>query len=112
REVVREDAEFLDHVQLPDGLIVRRGTDDLAAVVDVIELVALDERAGADAFLGPVVDAAGRELVVGVLPEELAGRLLEAHHDALVALDVRDTRLAVIGADKDLAAGEDRAAVG
>src|SRR5262249_6538655 len=52
------------------------------------------------------------ELVVDRLPEELAGLFVEAHHDTLVALDFRVARVVVVGADKDLAAGDGRPAVG
>ena len=68
--------------------------------------------------MGPVVDAAGGQLVVDVLPKELAGRLFETHQDALVdrlahRVDVGlVARFVIVGADEDLAAGDDRPAVG
>src|SRR5204863_6880870 len=74
----------------------------------------------ADALAGPVDDAARFQLLVGLLPEELAGLLVKAHADAevdrlflAVLLDdvLGVARLAVVGADVDLAAGDDRAAV-
>ncbi len=58
------------------------------------------------------VDGGVGELVVDDLPEELAVGLVEAHHHALVARDVRVARLVVVGADEDAAAGHDGAAVG
>ena len=91
RQVVREDAQLLHHVEPPDhvavglavvllvlhaavagGQPVRAEAEDLAAVGDDPEAVALDDGAGADALVRPVVDAAGLQLVADVLPEELA----------------------------------------
>src|SRR5262249_19559614 len=72
---------------------------------------AVDAGGRADALLGPVVYLAGGELVVGGLPQQLAGLLLEAQHDALVALDLGPEIAAVVGADEDLAARDDRIAV-
>src|SRR5262249_48858821 len=76
----------------------RLGADDLGAIVDVIEPIALDDGAGADTFIGPVVDAAGRQLIVDRLPEELAGRLIKAHQHAFVALACGVAGLALGGA--------------
>ena len=135
---MREDVQFLDHVVFPDDVGVGRvlvllgldplvavgeavdvGADDLAAVADVVDAVALDGGRRADALLRPVVDLAAGQLVVDRLPEELAGLLVEAHQDALVdgsspcLVDVAlVARLLVVGADEDLAAGDDRPAVG
>src|SRR5262249_23166767 len=65
-----------------------------------------------DAFLRPVVDTTAGELVMDDLPLEFAVGLAQAHDDALVALDVLVARPVVVRADEDLAAGEDRPAVG
>ena len=90
----------------------------------VVDAIAVDDRGRAEAFARPVVDLAARQLVVDHLPEELARLLVEAHEDALVdrrAVGVVVGRLAaiavvarvlVVGADEDLAAGDDRPAVG
>src|SRR5207244_3275845 len=93
-------------------------TDKLAAIVDVIKAVALHRGRRTDTLLGPVIDAAGGELIVDRLPQEFAIRLAEAHDDAFIQrlvpglVDVAGiARLLVIGADKDLAAGNDRSAV-
>src|SRR5205814_9545028 len=66
----------------------------------------------ADALQRPIDDPPGRQLVVHRLPEEIAGFLVEANEDALVAFDRGVARVLVVGADKDLAAGDDRPAVG
>ena len=55
-QIVREDVQFADHVQLPEDLFLAAraggiGADDLGAIVDVVEPIALDDRAGADAFV-------------------------------------------------------------
>ena len=55
---------------------------------------------------------AGGQLVVGRLPEQLAGGRLDAHHHALVAFDIRAQQAAVVGADEDLTVRYDRIAVG
>ena len=142
RHVVGAHVQLLDHVVAPDDVAVGRalvefvGDADVlagaqavdrhalhhAAVGDDVDAVSLDGRRAAQALLGPVVDAAGGELVVDVLPEELAGGLVEAHEDAHVdrlGLAVRGllrvariARVLVVGADEDLAVGDDRAAVG
>lgn len=122
RQVVREDTQFGDHVQLVNDLAVGGAVDDLTVVADVPEFLALDDGGGADALTRPVLDAADGQFRVGVLPQELAGLLVEAHQHALVdrlllaGLGVEDkilgvARLLVIGADEHLAVGDDGAAV-
>ena len=118
RHVVGEDAQLLHHVELPEDLAGPRGcpaaavgpfdvgTDQFAAVADVVDAIAVDVARRADALLGPVVHAAGGELVVDDLPEELAVGLAEAHHHALVALDLGLAFDLVVCADEDLAAGD------
>ena len=64
---------------------VRVGADQFAAVADVIDAVAVDVGIGSNALVGPVVDGPAGEFVVGSLPEQLAGLLVEAEQDALVA---------------------------
>src|SRR5579864_7480870 len=93
------------------GLAAGVGANQLVAVVHVVDAVPLDGGGGGDADLGEVVLVGVGQLVVDRLPEELAVRLAEAHQDALVVLDLRVARLVVVGADVDLAAGDDRAAV-
>ena len=89
------------------------GADDLAAGRDVVEPVALDDRRGAAGRRRrPVLEDLVGGHVVDDLPEELAVGLVEAHEDGLVALDLGIARHVVVGADVDLAAGDDRAAVG
>ena len=88
-----EDVQFGDHVEFPDqirvggcggglvgdGAVVLAVAEalgveayDFGAVGDIVEAVAFDIRGGADALLRPVVDAAGRQLGMGDLPEESA----------------------------------------
>ena len=95
REVVGEDIQLGDHVESPDKIRVggRGGgfvgdravvlavaeafgveAQDFGAIGDIVEAVAGDVRSGADALLRPVVDAAGRQLGMGDLPEERAVR--------------------------------------
>src|SRR5262249_24974554 len=120
RQVVRGNFLLLDHVVLPDelrlalvvGVAVDVGTDDLAAIADVVEAGGPGPGAGADPLVGPVAGTADWQLIVNRLPEELAGLFVEAHHNALVALDFRVARVVVVGADKDLAPGNSRPAVG
>ena len=131
-QVVREDAELLDHVEPPDDvaiglafvfLVLERpdvacrqslggGADHLAAIGDEPNPIALDDRRGGDALFGPVVDPARLQLVANDLPEKTAVGLAEAHQNALVALDVLVARPIVVGANEDLAAGDGRPAVG
>src|SRR5262249_53456863 len=87
------------------------GADQFTAVADVVKSLAFYNRGRTNAFVRPVVDAAGGELVMDGLPEELAVGLAEAHDDAFVSLDFRVPRLGVVGADKDFAVGDNRAAV-
>ena len=96
RHVVRVRADLLHHVERPDHVgVVRAGqllVGDRAVVLAVAEAVdveapdhaavarcnrggALDQRRGGDALVRPVVGAARRQLLVRLLPEELAGRL-------------------------------------
>ncbi len=131
-EVVREDVELLDHVVAPQDVGVDLGLEllvlhavvlavaeavgvgghDLAAVRDVVDAVVVDVGRRADALLRPVVDAAGGQLVVGHLPEELAVGGAERHHHALVAFGAGAAPALVVGADVDLPAMDDRAGVG
>ena len=87
-----------------------RQIDD-AAVADVVEAAILDERRRGDALKGPVVGAAGLELHVRLLPEELAVRFAERHEHAAVAGLLRVAQQLVVRADEHHAAGDDRIAV-
>src|SRR5437667_2636885 len=115
---MREDVQVPDHIETPDKVGTERigvlfvlhavvlavqeaidvSADQLAAVADIVEAVAFYKGTGANTFFRPVVDAAGGELVVHGLPEELAGGLVKAHDDALVPLDGGVARLLVVGA--------------
>ena len=134
RQVVREGADLLHHVELPEDVGVGLGREllvghravvlvavaealgveahHLAAVADVVDLVALDQRRAGDALERPVVDAAGGDLLVGDLPQELAGVLLEGHQHAAIADLLLVAQQLVVGADEDLAAGDGGVAVG
>ena len=79
RPVVLAVAEAVD-VQAPDH----------AAVAGVVDVGALDERRRGDALIRPVVGAARRQLLVGLLPEELAVRFAERHQHAAIARPASD----------------------
>ena len=106
RHVVRVGADLLHHVERPDRVgVVRPGqlligdrtvvlpvaeavdveAPDHAAVADVVEVRALDERRAGDSLIGPVVGAPRRELLVRLLPQELARVFLERHQHAAIA---------------------------
>src|SRR5258707_404741 len=128
---MREVVQFLDQIETPNdiGLLralvgfvlhafvlalgesVGRGADDFAAVAAIVNALPFDDGRGADAFARPIVYATGFQFVVNGLPEKLAVFLVEAHQDALIALDLGVLRVLVIGADEDFAVGDDRAAV-
>ena len=132
RQVVGEDVELTDHVELPDYVFVDvagvllvlvravvlavaeslgvRG-DQLGFIGDVVEPVSLDIGRRAHTLKRPVVNPAGGQLVVGGLPEELAGLGVERHHVAAIAGEVRVAQAFVVGAGEQLAAGDHRAAV-
>ncbi len=131
-QVVRKHAQLVDHVERPDDvgvfllvvlLVLHRAVvfavehaldvdaNQLAAIAHVIRTVADHARGRADALLGPVVHLPGGQLVVRGLPEELAGLSVEAEHHALVAFDLRAELTAVVRADEDAPAGDDRVAV-
>ena len=82
RCTMRIDIQLLPHVVLPQefgffpiGHTLYIGADDLATVADVIDAVSLNQRRGADAFLGPVAHhVVERNLVMHGLPREFAGR--------------------------------------
>ena len=82
-----------------------------AAVADVVDPAVLDERRRGDALIRPVVRAARRQLLVRLLPQELAGRLAERHQHAAIARLFRIPRRFVVGADEHHAARHDRVAV-
>ena len=132
-EVVGVDAELAHHVEDPDEVgvlfvlvpfvgqravvfvVVEAGgvgADELTAVADVVDAVALDAGVGGDALLGPIDRGAAGQLVVRGLPEQLAGLLVEAEEAAFVAFAVGAEVAAVVGADVDVAGGDDRRAVG
>ena len=133
REVVRRRADLVHHVEPPDHvgvgvgrqLLVRDGpvvllvaealgveADELGAVADVVDAVALDERGAGDALVGPVVHASGRQLLVRDLPEELAVRLAERHHHAAVAGLLGIAQALVVRAHEHDPARHHRVAVG
>ena len=133
-EVVRERADLFDHVQLPHDVGVGLAGEllvgdravvlavvaealqvhahELGAVADVVRAVADDHRGTGHALERPVVDAAGRQLLVRGLPQELAVGLAEGHDDAAVAglLGIADQL--VVRADQHDAAADDGIAVG
>ena len=132
-EIVREDVELGDHIVLPDqvcvawvglGFVGDRPVvfavaealgveaDHFGAVGNVVEPIALDIGGRANALLWPVVDAAGRKFGVGDLPQELAVGEIEGHDHAAVALVVGVALGLIVGADEDLVAVDQRAAVG
>jgi hypothetical protein len=132
-QVVWKDVEFTDHVQLPDDvfvdlalarLVLERsvvlavaesvdvGADQLGPVGDVVQAVSLEGRSGADTLQRPVVHAAGAELGVGRLPQELARLGVEGHDVAPVALELRVDLEFVVRADEDLSVVHDGAGVG
>ena len=130
-----EMPNLLHHVELPDDvgfvlagvlfilvgavvLVVVKAlgveADDLAAAGDEPQPVPFDAGRAADAHQRPIVHAAGGQLLARVLPEELAVGFVEAQEHAQVdrgriALQIAG---AVVGADVDLAVGDDRVAVG
>ena len=132
--VVLRDTELLHHVEDPDsvrfigaldllageGAVVlavaealRVEAFHLAAAGDVPEAIPLDVRRAANPLERPVVDAAGRELLTRILPEEAAVVGVEGKETA--EIDARwiapDPALAVVGADVGLPSGDDRIAV-
>ena len=109
---MREHTQLLDHVQLPLLIAIGVAADHFAAIADVVETVAFDKGAGADALARPVMHLPGRQLVMNDLPQELSRGFFEAHQNALVSLDLGVARVVVVGANEDLAAGDDRPAVG
>ena len=132
RQVVRVRADFLHHVERPDDvgvvlpgqllvgdrpfvLAVAEAVDveapDDAAIARVVEPRALDQRRRSDALIRPVVGAARRQLLVRLLPQELAGLFLERHQHAAVARLLRIAQRFVVRADEHHAAGDDRVAV-
>src|ERR1700689_5559913 len=109
---MRKNIKLLDHVERPDVLAVGRGAHQLAAIADVIDFFAVDGGGGANSLDGPILDNAGGQLFVDALPKKLAGRLLEAHDDAAVALDLGIAWLFVVGTDQDFAVANGWAAIG
>ena len=62
--------------------------------------------------MGPIMDAAGFQLLAGVLPEELAVGFAKGDEDTSVTLLLRVVEALVVGAYEDLAAYYYRVAVG
>ena len=126
--VVRPDAGAGGQVELPNRLRAGRGcrgvrcglpghrrrleAQDLAAVVDEIDAVALDRDGGGDAAVGPVEVDVLVALGEDELPEEAAGLFVEAHQHAAVALLGGIARVAVVGADVNAAPGDDGRGMG
>lgn len=128
--VVRPDAGLGGEVEEPaDGFVAggdgarrrvgggwrdfgRVEAHDFAAVVDEIDEAAGNSDGRGDAAFGPVEVGVFFALGDDELPEECAGLFVEAHEDAAVALFARVARVAVVGADVDAAAGNDRCGVG
>ena len=133
REVVRERADFLHHVERPEDvdvvlagqllvlertvvLVVVESLDvhrqhDGAVRHEVGDALVDHERRRRDALERPVVRAARRQLLERRLPHELAVGLPERHHDAAIARLLRIAHRFVVGADQHDAAGDDRIAV-
>ena len=128
--VVLRDAQLGHHVELPnhigfvlifirllfEGAIVLAideafgvQASDFAAACDIPESVSIDQRCTANALVRPIVHAARRELFAAVLPEELAGRIVEA--DQATQVDGRritlDVTRPIVCADVRLAVGYD-----
>ena len=130
---MRERTNFLEHIEPPDHigidlarigfvlhppvvLAVAEAFDvechDLAPVRDVIDDAVLDQRGGAHALVGPVMDSASGQLRVGVLPEQLTVFFAEGHEDTHVALLPRISDGFVVCTDQHDALGDDLVAVG
>src|SRR4029077_11501927 len=99
--------------------------NDGATTGGIPEAIALDDRRGGNAHVGEIVYLTGWQLVVDVLPKELAGGFVEAHQHALVerggflgsGIDsqrihiARISRRSVVRADEDFAAEDYRLAI-
>src|SRR5262249_55036289 len=124
--------QLFDHVEPPDDIGVEFvfvflilnavilsiqktlcvGTNQFAAVVDIVQAVPIHVGTGADAFVPPIIVSSGRKFVVNRLPKESPRGLVEAHDNPLIAFDFGVSRLLVVGTDEDFAAGDDRPSVG
>jgi hypothetical protein len=103
RHIVLRDAEFAHHVEHPNHIGLFLGDDfflfvgaivlvvvktfgveatNLAAAGNEPQAFTFNERRGADALHGPVMDAAGGQLLAAVLPEKLAIFLVEGEQNA------------------------------
>src|SRR5215510_13597961 len=83
----------------------------LTSIRDVIKAVTFDERRGAYALKGPIIDAPGSELLVGLLPQKRAVRLTKAHQHTSIAALLRVPHRFIISADVDLPACDYRITV-
>ena len=89
-------------------------TADLASAGDKPEAIPFHQRCGADALHRPVVDTTSRQLLAAVLPQEFSGVLVktEQHTQVDVRRIAAEVPAAIVGADKDFAAGHHGIAVG
>ncbi len=107
---MRLRANFLHHVELPNhfavlaAIALRVEAAYFAAISDVIEPVAFDQRRGADALKRPVIGAAGGQFIVHILPEKLAVGFTEGHQDAFIARDFGIFQAFVVGSDVNCSA--------
>ena len=132
-QVVGEHAEVVVHVHRPDHVAIGRilllfvlvrpvilsiaeafgvHCHHFRPVGNVIDHAVNHRRRGANALLGPVVNAPGRELRVSHLPKKFAGLLVKGHYHAAIAAIGLVAHQFVIGAEEYLAVRHHRVPVG